>query len=336
MLTWNATPGEPSLARAVLERIRDGEGLLDGLPKTRKSIRIAKCTDVPDPVEPLTTVFVSSVTEDLYGERDAVVRYLDQEGFEVLPTQGTVPGESTTERALRKSCLFVRLLSADEKTLTSRGQHQYLQATEMEMPVLQWRDPTLNVDGIVDKGLKNLLSADTVQASDLTTFSSEVLERANRVSAESFDVFLAYDSRDRVDALQLARALRGRGLRVWIDDRELPAGRSFQEEIHRRLVSIPAVVVCLGPDGAGPWQSMEILTAFNLYTVRGRPIVIPTFLPGAEPSDDNPPFIGNLSNVIFRKPIEQDEEALERLLASIPGLPPSHRDSASSRLDPES
>jgi hypothetical protein len=28
--------GELSLARAVLERIRDGEGLLDGLPKTRK------------------------------------------------------------------------------------------------------------------------------------------------------------------------------------------------------------------------------------------------------------------------------------------------------------
>jgi hypothetical protein len=35
---WQALKrtGELSLARAVLERVRDGEGLLDGLPKSRK------------------------------------------------------------------------------------------------------------------------------------------------------------------------------------------------------------------------------------------------------------------------------------------------------------
>lgn len=46
---------------------------------------------------------------------------------------------------------------------------------------------------------------------------------------EIFDVFLSHNSRDKPAVRPIAEALEGRGLRVWLDERELPPGRSSSE-----------------------------------------------------------------------------------------------------------
>jgi len=40
----------------------------------------------------------------------------------------------------------------------------------------------------------------------------------------AFDVFLSHNSKDKPVVRQIAEALKGRGVRAWLDERELPPG----------------------------------------------------------------------------------------------------------------
>jgi hypothetical protein len=74
---------------------------------------------------------------------------------------------------------------------------------------------------------------------------------------QGFDVFLSYSRADEAAVRRLADALRGRGLRPFLDRWYLHPGRSWQRELEEQLGRSRAVAVCLGPDGMGSWQQRE-------------------------------------------------------------------------------
>ena len=50
-------------------------------------------------------------------------------------------------------------------------------------------------------------------------------------TSQSFDVFLSHNSLDKPIVRELAQALSGRGLRVWVDEEQLVPGRSWQDKL---------------------------------------------------------------------------------------------------------
>lgn len=64
--------------------------------------------------------------------------------------------------------------------------------------------------------------------------------------AKRFDVFLSYNRSDHTPARDVARALRARGLRVWLDEWELVPGRPWQEALERAILDAGSTAVLLG------------------------------------------------------------------------------------------
>jgi hypothetical protein len=73
------------------------------------------------------------------------------------------------------------------------------------------------------------------------------------LSDDTFDVFLSHNSKDKPTVRQIAEALRARGLRVWLDEWELPPGRRWQDELEKIIRTVRSSAVLIGKDGLGPW-----------------------------------------------------------------------------------
>jgi nucleotide-binding universal stress UspA family protein len=63
---------------------------------------------------------------------------------------------------------------------------------------------------------------------------------------QEFDVFLCHDWRDKPAVRRLAERLRERGLRPWLDERELRPGLPWQPAIEDVIASIPAAALIVG------------------------------------------------------------------------------------------
>jgi GTPase SAR1 family protein len=108
--------------------------------------------------------------------------------------------------------------------------------------------------------------------------ASTVLQ--GKEAAAEFDVFLCHNWDDKPAVRRLAQQLRDRGLRPWLDERELRPGMPWQGAVEKQIQDIPAAVVVVGST-VSPWQDQE-LGAFLRQFVRRRCPVIPVLLPGAE------------------------------------------------------
>jgi len=102
-------------------------------------------------------------------------------------------------------------------------------------------------------------------------------------AAAEFDVFLCHNWEDKPAVRELAQRLRERGLRPWLDERELRPGEPWQPALEDVISGIPAAAVIVG-SRMGPWQEQE-LTAFLRQRSKRRCAVVPVLLPGARPRD---------------------------------------------------
>ena len=133
-------------------------------------------------------VFLAEVTDDLIVYRDAVKRYLDQGGIRVLQPEiflyFSEPDtfQQAVDKDLGNSKIFVQLLSnLDGKRLPGRPSYihlQYERALKAGKPVLQWRDPSLNLDTVTDEDHRRLVEGETVWAVGLEEFKRTVVNRA--------------------------------------------------------------------------------------------------------------------------------------------------------------
>ncbi len=133
-----------------------------------------------------------------------------------------------------------------------------------------------------------------------------------------FDVFLSYNSQNRVEVKELADTLKQFGIRPWLDESELRPGCSWPSALEQRIESIGSVAVCVGAAGFGQWQTHEIDTFLTRFVERSLPI-IPVFLKDAPENSELPPFLSCLTRVDFR---EASPDPIKQLIWGITGKKP--------------
>ncbi|MGK7953039.1 MAG: GUN4 domain-containing protein [Xenococcaceae cyanobacterium] len=105
-----------------------------------------------------------------------------------------------------------------------------------------------------------------------------------------FDVFLAHNSVDKPQVRAIAKELRKRGLKPWLDEEQIAPGDLFQEAIQRAIPQIKAAAICIGPKGLGKWQVIELQALISQFINKGSR-VIPVLLPGVDKIPDNLLFL---------------------------------------------
>ena len=132
----------------------------------------------------------------------------------------------------------------------------------------------------------------------------------------TFDVFLSYNSTDKVGARKLFAALEEYRLRPWLAEANLPPGRPWQPAVEKLITTVPAAAVLVGSDGIGPWQDRE-MRAVLAEAVRREIPVIPVLLWGAPRQPKLPLFLQDFSWVDLRGGLR--EQGIERLVWAIKG-----------------
>jgi len=132
-------------------------------------------------------------------------------------------------------------------------------------------------------------------------------------SAAPFDLFLSYNHADEQAVRKIRKRLAARGVRSFIDQDDLNAGKAWPAELERALQNSRAVAVFVGRTGYGRWQQREIQYSLVLQTEsNGKLAVIPVILEGAElPAG----FIALNTWVDMRGGI--DDASIERLVRAI-------------------
>ncbi len=149
---------------------------------------------------------------------------------------------------------------------------------------------------------------------------------------DDFDVFLSHNSKDKPAVRQIAEALRdGRGLKVWLDEWELPPGVPWQDELETIIKTLRSAAVLVGKDGLGPWEMPEMRACLSEMVDR-RMRVIPVLLPGTPSAPQLPLFLKQNTWVDLRGGIT--EEGLDRLEWGITGRKPVRKESPAKPVPP--
>jgi hypothetical protein len=133
-----------------------------------------------------------------------------------------------------------------------------------------------------------------------------------------FDVFMCHNSEDKNEIRTINDRLKGSGINTWLDEEQLPPGRSWQELLEQQIDEIQTAAVFVGGSGMGPWQSMEIRAFLNEFAPRRCP-VIPVILPSCSNVPTLPIFLRQFTWVDFRK---DEPEPYNHLLWGITGNKP--------------
>ena len=136
--------------------------------------------------------------------------------------------------------------------------------------------------------------------------------------ADPYDAFLSYHWRDHKGVEGIAAALSKRGLHVFFDRWYLTPGLSWPHTLECVLERCHAAVMCIGPEGMGPWQLREQFIALARQSKDETFPVIPVLLPGADP----PLGFLALNTWIAFQPGSDNDLAIETIARAIRGLPP--------------
>ena len=198
------------------------------------------------------TVYLAEVTDDLDGLRTKVTRSLQQRSIRVIPDTW-YPRDPQAFRAavdggLDEADLFVQLLSSLPGRRTPELKEGYVgfqdhRARERGLPILQWRNPALDVQSVnrdvEDAEHRALLLGASVLAVDIEDFCREIVtqlerdkeDRQKHPARDAFvfvNVNLDYDRGETAEAL--CRYLEQRGIGY-----VLPINTGQAEEIRKDL-----------------------------------------------------------------------------------------------------
>lgn len=136
----------------------------------------------------------------------------------------------------------------------------------------------------------------------------------------AFDVFLSYNSKDKDEIKEIARQLKAKGLKPWLDEWEIRPGESWQDALEKYINQIHAAAVFVGKEGIGPWQRREMNAYLHKFVSYGSP-VIPVLLKTASEEPALPLFLQELHYVDFRK-AHQEFAPIDQLIWGITGKKP--------------
>lgn len=130
----------------------------------------------------------------------------------------------------------------------------------------------------------------------------------------NFDVFLCYNSRQKLEIQRIEQVLKEQGLRVWIDTNLRP-GSPILPALEEAMAMSETVAVFVGEDGIGPWQREEIQAALHDSVKEGK-IVIPVLLGESLKRPELPSFLRSRKWVDFHN---RFDDAMKELTFGITG-----------------
>jgi hypothetical protein len=236
----------------------------------------------PPPSGP--TVFLAEVTDDLEPRRDEVRNYLNQAGLRVLPASSYNLEPTLFQEAvatdLAQSALFVQLLSqVPGKRPPSLPQGYVGVQTEIARrlgkPILQWRDPSVDVARIENDVHRALLSLETVEAVGIEDFKRTVTERAfqkpSRPPPTDSLVFVDHDASDSSLADPLCDAL-GRHGAGYVKPVLHGDPAENRKDLEQNLLECDALVLVYGKSLT--WVRRQLVKARKILNQRDRPLKI--------------------------------------------------------------
>lgn len=124
---------------------------------------------------------------------------------------------------------------------------------------------------------------------------------------QTFDVFLAHNSKDRPLVQQIHRKLKERGIKPWLDIERIAPGDSFLEKIQEAIIQSKTAAICIGPTGLGKWQALEAQTFIGLCIQQGVK-VIPVLLPTVKTVPSELFVLQNFCFVQFEESLENEQD----------------------------
>jgi formylglycine-generating enzyme required for sulfatase activity len=134
-------------------------------------------------------------------------------------------------------------------------------------------------------------------------------------------VFVSYNHREFGAVERLVYSLKSDDLQFWWD-RNLTPGTNWLGVIDREIKSCQVVLVCIGPEGIGPWQRDEIEIAADLRIRNPSLLVIPVILPGGAGNWNQLPATLHLRHrVEYIRSIDGEPTTTDTLRAAIRAEP---------------
>jgi hypothetical protein len=98
------------------------------------------------------------------------------------------------------------------------------------------------------------------------------------VDIDKYDTFVCHNSDDKPEVKKVCSVLEEVGVTPWIDEKDIPPGKSWYEYIFNNIDNFSSALVFVGNNGTGPVQEEELEAMLRKFQEKGKPI-IPVLLP---------------------------------------------------------
>jgi hypothetical protein len=136
-----------------------------------------------------------------------------------------------------------------------------------------------------------------------------------------FDVFLSHNAKDKAAVEKIAKRLKGKGLRPWLDKWNLSGGDTLEDALEQAIKTISCAALCFGPADVSDWHIMEI-RAYVAAWAKKKARMIPVILPGVETVPELPLFVRQTLWVDMRDWERAESDAFYQLVCGILGKAP--------------
>lgn len=276
---------------------------------------------------PSTTVFLAKVSENLEKHRQEVKGYLEQQGVRILPTKeyALATLQQSLDQDLKECQLFVQLLNDSSGGFINYPLFQYQRAQATPLPILQWRDPRLNLTTVTDSVQRTLLEASTVMAVHLFEFQTYIIKYLTPapveipkpttagdilvfINAAPEDMTLAHRIKDILDA-------HGIGYSLPLEISTSTKAAEIRNYLEQNLLYCDSIIV-LYDNTSVVWVNEQLLYCRRMQRLRDQPLKIIAVY--STPSPNKLPLNIKLPNMqILNCPATQVESCLPLFLQSL-------------------
>lgn len=272
------------------------------------------------------TVFLANVNEDLEQYRQEVKGYLEQQGIRILPTKeyALATLQQSLDQDLKECQLFVQLLTHKSGGFINYPLFQYQRAQAAALPILQWRDPKLDLATVIDSEQGTLLEASTVMAVHLFEFQTYLIKYLTPVPVETLkpttgdmlvfinaapeDMTLAHRIKDILDA-------HGIGYSLPLEISMATKAMEIRNYLEQNLLYCDSIIVIYDNTSA-VWVNEQLLYCRRMQRKRDQPLKIIAVY--STPSPNKLPLNIKLPNMrVLNCPATQVESCLPLFLQSL-------------------
>ncbi|HYF35018.1 MAG TPA: TIR domain-containing protein [Prosthecobacter sp.] len=131
-----------------------------------------------------------------------------------------------------------------------------------------------------------------------------------------YDVFLSHNSKDKKEVEEIAKRLKAKGIRPWLDKWDLIPGDTIQDALEKAIKTIPCAVLFFGKADLGKWHVQEVRVYIEKWA-NGASRMIPAVLPGVEEMPEMPIWVRQNLWADLRDWKEPESDAFYRLVCGI-------------------